>query len=175
MSNVIFGLFVLVIILAISGYASPAADEDPCVNFAGEASHELAVMKQTSQEITAAANPDAGVPRISTETLYRLTLAAQSRVKFVANPGRTAVEEGSYAGLVKFRVSKAGRYRVSITSTHWIDIIDGAQLLEARAFQGLHGCKRPRKIVEYDLPADHDLILQLSGSPESRVDVAITL
>jgi hypothetical protein len=103
-----------------------------------------------------------------------LTLAAQSGVTLVANPGKTALEKGSYAGLVKFRVSQAGLYRVSIASSQWIEIIDGARLLKARAFQGHHGCNRPRKIVEYELPADHDLVLQISGSMESQVILAIT-
>ena len=169
-----FGLFVLAIVLVISRYASSATDKDSCADFAGEAAHEIAVMKQISKEITAAANPDPGVPRIGLETLYGLKLAAQSGVTFVANPERTDVEAGSYAGLVKFRVPKARRYRVSISSTHWIDIIDGSRFLEARAFQGHRGCKRPRKIVEYELPEEHDLILQLSGFSESSVLVAIT-
>jgi hypothetical protein len=174
MSNSMFGLSVLAIVLASSWDTGSATDEDLCMAFTQDVSHELAVMKQTPQEVTAAAKPAPGVPRIDPEKLYGLTLAAQSGVTLVANPGRTALVEGSYAGLVKFRVSKAGRYHVSISSSHWIDIIDGTQLLKARAFQGHRRCWRPRKIVQYELPADKELVLQLSGSTESRVIVAIT-
>jgi hypothetical protein len=63
---------------------------------------------------------------------------------------------------------------VSITSGHWIDIVDGAELLKSVDFQGHVGCERPRKIVEYELPADRDLGLQLSGSNGAEVDMAIT-
>jgi hypothetical protein len=69
---------------------------------------------------------------------------------------------------------QAGRYRVSISSDHWIDVLDGTQLMSSRDFQGQHGCQRPHKIVEFDLPADRDLTLQFSGSTDAHVIVAIT-
>jgi hypothetical protein len=75
---------------------------------------------------------------------------------------------------VRFRVEKAGRYRVSISSGHWIDIVDGTQLVSSRDFQGQRGCERPHKIVEYELPAGRNLTLQFSGSTDAQVIVAIT-
>jgi len=149
-------------------------NDSPCPGFTRDVSHELAVMKETPQEITAAANSGPGVPQIDPQKLYGLTLAAQSDVLLVVNSGKPALGEGSRAGLVKFRVSKAGCYRVSITSCHRIEIVDGTQILKSRAFQGQRGCDRPRKIVEYELPADRELLLQLSGSTETQVMVALT-
>jgi hypothetical protein len=63
---------------------------------------------------------------------------------------------------------------VSITSGHWIDIIDGAALVKSLDFQGRGGCERPRKIVEYELPAGRGLTLQLSGAKDAEVMIAIT-
>ena len=93
---------------------------------------------------------------------------------FAAGPAKLNGAPSSQAGLVRFRVKKAGRYRVSITSGHWVDVVDGAQLVPSVDFQGHVGCERPRKIVEYELPAGRDLTLQLSGSSDSPVVVAIT-
>jgi hypothetical protein len=101
-------------------------------------------------------------------------LAGQSTVTFVAKPGKPTLNDGTHAGLVRFRVEKAGRYRVSISSGHWIDIADGRQLVSSRDFQGQRRCERPHKIVEYELPAGRDLTLQFSGSTDAQVIVAIT-
>jgi hypothetical protein len=63
---------------------------------------------------------------------------------------------------------------VSITSGHWIDVVDGVQAVPSVDFQGHVGCKRPSKIVEFDLPAKRELTLQFSGSSDAEVLVAIT-
>ncbi len=131
-------------------------------------------MQQTSRAVTAAVKPGVDVPRIEPARLYEVQLADQGTVAFLAKPGKPAPEDGAYAGLVRFRVATAGRYRVSISSSHWIDIVDGTQLLRSRDFQGQHGCQRPHKIVEYDLPTGRDLTLQFSGSTDAQVLVVIT-
>ena len=131
-------------------------------------------MKQTPRAVAAAVKPRADLPRIEPEKLYEVKLPGQSTVTFVAKPSKPTLNEGAHAGLVRFRVEKAGRYRVSITSGHWIDIVEGSQLVSSRDFQGQHGCERPHKIVEYELPAGRDLTLQFSGSTDAQVIVAIT-
>ncbi len=161
-------------LIATTGAAAGAADTDPCTRFTWDVSRELAAMKQTPRAVAAAVKPGADIPQIEPEKLYEVKLADQPKVTFLARPARGAGTDGTYAGLVRFRVEKAGKYRVSITSGHWIDIVDGTQLVSSRDFQGQHGCKRPHKIVEYELPAGRDLTLQLSGSVEAQVVVAIT-
>jgi hypothetical protein len=76
--------------------------------------------------------------------------------------------------LIRFQVPKAGNYRVAITSGHWIDVVDGTQLIRSRDFQGQHGCDLLHKVVEFSLPAGRDLILQFSGAAEEKMRVAIT-
>ena len=44
----------------------------------------------------------------------------------------------------------------------------------SRAFQGQHGCERLHKIVEFELPANRDLILQLRVGTAEEAGVAIT-
>jgi molybdate transport system substrate-binding protein len=156
------------------GEATTTADADPCTRFTWDVSRERAVMKQMPRALAGAVRPGVDVPQIEPEKLYEVKLAGQSTVTFVAKPGKAALTDGAHAGLVRFRVEKAGRYRVSISSGHWIDIVDGAQLVSSRDFQGQGGCKRPHKIVEYELPAGRDLTLQFSGSADAQVSVAIT-
>jgi molybdate transport system substrate-binding protein len=156
------------------GQAASAADTDLCTRFTWDVSRERAVMKQTPRAVAAAVKPSTDVPQIEPGKLYEVQLAGQSMVTFVAKPGKAALTDGAHAGLVRFRVEKAGRYRVSITSRHWIDVVDGTQLVSSRDFQGQRGCERPHKIVEYELPARRDLTLQFSGSTDAQVIVAIT-
>jgi hypothetical protein len=154
--------------------SASAADVDGCTRFKWDVSRELAVMKQTPQSISAATQPGQNLPQLNVGTLYSLKLADEAQVTFAAGPARENRAPGARAGLVQFRVKKAGRYRVSITSGHWVDVVDGVQLVPAVDFQGHVGCERPRKIVEFDLPAEHPLTLQFSGSSDSEVVMAIT-
>ena len=154
--------------------AARAAEPDPCTGFKWDMSRELAVMRQTPQAITAAVKPGAAVPQLRAGTLYSLKLADQAAVTFAAGPGKTNGAGDAHAGLVHFNVKEAGRYRVSIASGLWVDFVDAGQLVPAVDFQGHVGCERPRKIVEFDLPAQRTLTLQFSGSGGAEVTVAIT-
>src|SRR5262245_49597878 len=109
--------------------AAVAADDDPCKRFAWDVSHELAVMKQDPQAITTASKPQADLPRLNVDSLYRLTLADQGAVTFVVTPGKPTLPDGAHAGIAQFRTDKAGRYRVALTSGHWIDIVDDKTLI----------------------------------------------
>jgi hypothetical protein len=151
-----------------------AADVDGCTRFKWDVSRELAVMKQTPQAITAATQPGEKLPQLNVGTLYSLKLTDQTQVTFAAGPAKVNGAPGAQAGLMRFRVTKAGRYRISITSGHWVDVVDGVQLVPSVDFQAHVGCERPRKIVEFDLPAEHPLTLQFSGSSDSEVVMAIT-
>jgi hypothetical protein len=131
-------------------------------------------MKQSPLNIAAGMKSDAGTPRLAIDKLYDLKLAVQNTVTFVVKPAKPTLDDGAQAGLVRFKSSKAGHYRVSITSGHWIDIVDGIRVLKSLDFQGQRGCERPRKIVEYELPAERELILQLSGSTDAQVLLTIT-
>jgi TonB dependent receptor len=88
--------------------------------------------------------------------------------------GLSTLPDNAQAGLARFHTDKAGRYRVAITSGHWIDIVDGKQLIKSRDFQGARGCERPHKIVEYELPAGRELTIQVSGAPDASVVLSVT-
>jgi hypothetical protein len=151
-----------------------ADESDGCSHFSWDVSHELAVMKQTAKPVTAATQRGTGIPRLEVDKLYDLKLAPQSGVKYIVTPAKPTLNDSTQGGLARFRVSKDGLYRVSLTSGHWIDVVDGEQLIKSKDFQGSRGCARPHKIVEFVLPANKDLVLQLSGAVESPVTLTIT-
>lgn len=175
MSRLISMQWTLVALIAgVTSQAASAADVDPCTTYKWDVSRELNIMKQTPQAIGAASKPGANVPQVKVGALYSLTLVGEAGVTFAASPARSRRIDDATAGLVRFRTAKGGHYRVSITSGHWIDIVERNALLKSLDFQGHIGCERPRKIVEYALPADSELTLQLSGSKDAEVMLAIT-
>ena len=157
--------------LGLSALASAA--DDPCSAFKWNVTEERAAFSQKA-EPTPAGKDSASAPALKTKTLYDFTLTPQSGVKFVLPPGKKALPDGAYAGLVHFRVPTTGVYRVSLDQGIWIDIVSHQALVDSTDFTGAHDCAAPRKIVQYTLPAGEDLVLQLSGAAKDHVRVAVT-
>ena len=168
-------LAVVALLAGVVWQAASAADADACRRFKWDVARELAVMQETPQALVAGVKPGTDIPQLAVGTLYVLKLADQSLVTFAAAPAKRNVAPAVHAGIAGFRVARAGRYRVSVTSGHWIDVLDGVQIVPSVDFQGHVGCKRPSKIVEFDLAARRDLTLQFSGSSDEEVIVAITM
>jgi hypothetical protein len=98
----------------------------------------------------------------------------QGSVKFAMPPARPARSSNPTAGLLFFRTGAAGPYRISLSSRHWIDVLDGGKPVDSRSHQGRDGCEQLRKVVEFELPANRELVLQLSGDNAATVDVVVT-
>jgi hypothetical protein len=160
-------------LLLLQSTAHPQ-ESDACTHFKWDVSHERSLMLQEPQPIDAATSPAATLPRLQLDTLYELRLAPQSAVKFALPPGEERAADDAHAGLVQFRVGTDATYRVSISTGHWVDVVDGKRLIESRDFSSEHDCDRPHKLVQFDLPGGRALILQLSGSQASAVLVAIS-
>jgi len=159
---------------ALTAHVTQAADATACTGFKWDVSHEVALMQGTAQVLVAAPKPGSNVPQVNVDVLYALKLSDQAKVKFAASPGKNTNAANARAGLVQFRVQSGGRYRIAITSGHWLDVVSDGQLVPSVGFQGHAGCERPRKLVEFDLPADKPLILQFSGASDPEVTFAIT-
>jgi hypothetical protein len=159
--------------LALSGTTAAVAADDPCAGFKWNVTEERAVFSQKAQA-TAAGRDAASAPAMKTKTLYELSLAPQDGVKFALPPGKKGLPDGAFAGLVHFRVPITGAYRISLDQGFWIDIVSHQALIDSTDFAGAHDCKAPRKIVQYNLPGNEDLVLQLSGAAKDKVLVAVT-
>ena len=164
----------LIALTALLGTGAVAnAAEDPCTGFKWNVTEERAVFSQKAQP-SAAGHDLASAPSIKPKTLYDLSLSAQDSVKFAVPPGKKMLADGAFGGLVHFRVPRAGAYRISLDHGFWVDIVSHQQIIESTDFTGAHDCSAPRKIVQYNLPAGEDLILQLSGATKDRVHIALT-
>jgi hypothetical protein len=167
-------LFVLLAtVLSLIGFKTHAADLAGCERFDSDVSRELQIMQQAAQPVTAAARADSTLPSIEPGKAYELTLVPAATTHFVIPPAKMP-PSGGLAGLVSFKVGWAGVYRVSLNGGYWIDVLDGTQAIESRAHSGSHDCKVLHKVVEFELPAGHVLVLQLSGTGQTSVRLAIT-
>lgn len=159
---------------SLMAHVAQAVTAAACTGFKWDVSHELALMQGTAQALVAARKPGSSVPQAKVDVLYALKLSGQADVTFAAAPGKGSKAADAQAGLVQFQVPRAGRYRISITSGHWVDVVSDGQLVPSVGFQGHAGCERPRKLVEFDLPAGKPLLLQFSGDSDQDVTFAIT-
>jgi hypothetical protein len=154
----------------------PATEElskGGCESFTWDVSHELAVLEKPAKPVTAATDAKKAAP-LDLDQRYAVKLAPQGSVRFAAKPSKPAVAEGSQGGVLSFHTPKAGRYRVSLTTGHWLDVVDGGNFVVSREFQGQRGCEKVHKIVEFELSGNKDFLLQLSGGTELNVGIAIT-
>lgn len=168
------GLLFLATSILLLASAGAQAD-DPCQGFKWDITNVLAAYGETSQTVRAAAQGTeiSKIPAIAVNRNYDVTLTPQQDIAFHAAPGKLTLDDGSWGGHLRFQVPVAGSYLVALTGTHWLDIIDGSELLQSVNFGGARGCAKPGKVVEFVLPADRELILQLSGGVDSSISVVI--
>jgi hypothetical protein len=155
-----------------AGGHSPAADG--CGGAAAaEYSRELQVMRATAVTLAAPLSGAVPPPRLELERRYAISLLEQTRVSFRAAPGRAARGSNPRGGVFNFVTGSPGKYRITLTSRHWVDVIDGAVAVDSVGHFG-PGCALAHKIVEFELPGGREMTLQVSGREDAIVGLAIT-
>lgn len=149
------------------------APKSGCDTFTWDVSHELAVLDQPAKTVQAGRDAKSA-PRLDVDAHYVVSLVPQGNVKFPVKPGKQAGADGAHAGVVTFHAAKPGRYRISTTTGHWLDVIDGGNFVVSRDFQRQRGCEKVHKIVEFELSGNKDFIVQLSGGADAKLGIAIT-
>jgi len=145
-----------------------------CETFTWNLSREFAALKQPAILLAASADKKVNPVRLAEGQHVAVTLVPQNSVAFAAAPGRQRKSESPTAGLLFFKSGPAGRYRISLSSRHWIDVLDGGTTIESRSHEGRNGCQLLHKVVEFELPGNRDLVLQLSGDDAATADVLVT-
>jgi len=154
--------------------AGTAADLLPgCDGFTWDVSRELTTLQTPATSIVAGRGAGDMV-RVELETHYQVRLHPQSEVTFAATPGKPMLDDDAFAGLLTFQVPRDGRYRAAMTSGHWIDMVDGGKAVPTVDFQGHRACPLVHKIVQFDLRAGHDLVLQFAAGSAREIGVVIT-
>jgi len=161
----------------LSAFASTSAlPHDPppggCGSFAGDVAHEMTVMRLPPVSINATADA-AGAQPLLLDEHYAINLIAQNQLRFRVKPRRAAKSGAPRGGTFQFQVPVTGRYRVSITSRHWVDVVDGVTAIPSVNHLG-PGCDLLHKIVEFDLASGKIFTLQLSGQDDAIIGLAIT-
>jgi hypothetical protein len=168
------GWALAVAVSAVAGALAsvPAQAADPCEGFAWNVSHERAVFATPAVAVTAtmATGP---APTLALDKLYDIALTPQGQVSFALAPEKKTLADGAYAGMVTLHIPAAGKYRVSMSEGFWIDVIAAGKFVPTDDFTGSHGCRAPRKIVQFVLPAG-DLILQFSNTNTASVQATVT-
>jgi hypothetical protein len=144
-----------------------------CDSFTWDVSHELDVLGKPAKAVTA--GTDGKKPlRLELDQHYSVKLAPQSTVRFAARPAKSMPDGAAQAGVFSFHAPKAGRYRISITTDHWLDVIDGGLVVVSSDFQRQRACEKVQKIVQFELSGNKDFVLQLSGGTQADLDLAVT-
>jgi hypothetical protein len=160
------------LVLSLSAGGALAQD-DPCDGFSWNVAHERALFA-SAPRAAAAGHDAASAPQLEPDRLYQLQLTAAGQVTLALPPGKRPASETRYAGLARFSLQHPGSYRVSLDQPAWIDIVADGKMIDSADFQGRAGCQAPHKVVQFSLPAGHELLLQLSGAPSDSVRLTIT-
>jgi molybdate transport system substrate-binding protein len=157
----------------LSGGAKTADGAAACSGFQFDVSKELKVFESKPREVaaTTAANSAAA---IDVNQLYSVKLTDQSKVSFATTPGKSTVADGSYAGLLKITSPRSQTIRVTATEHAWLDVVSGGKLVESARHTGSANCKVLRKVVEFKIAPDQPVMIQVSGSTEQQIKLAVT-
>lgn len=154
--------------------AGPAPEAaDPCGTFERDVRHERALFAGEAQPLSASRTAERA-PAVRPDHLYDLQLHERGEVSFAVPPAQKHPAAGGYAGLVRLEVHASGMYRVALDQGFWIDVIANGASIRSSDFEGRHGCAAPHKIVEFMLPSDTPLILQLSGGALPKLRLTVT-
>lgn len=169
----------LLLALASAG----ASADDACSGFFWDMKDELAAMAAPAIAIAANTNiQQAGAP-LEAGRHYVVELAPENGVAFIVPPGRAAKDAEPRGGILYFDVRKAGRYRFSLDTSHWLDVIDAgekildgstAKVLASHGHDSAEGCVAIHKVVAFDLEAGTTYRVHLSGRTAPRVNLVVT-
>jgi hypothetical protein len=166
-------VFCSILLATAFGGGAPALADESCVDFKWDVAQERTLFAGSATALAAAADSKSA-PALLLNHLYELKLSKQEQVSFAVTPGKKSPREGSYGGLVAFKIPASGSYRVAIDMPFWIDVVSDGALVAATDFQGQHGCSSPHKIVQFDLLGARPFFLQLSNAAPESVRLTIT-
>jgi hypothetical protein len=155
--------------------ASPGLAQNACERFKWDVTREHALFLGTATPLTAGAQEGAA-PEVRLDRLYDLALAPVGDVAFAVPPSqkKPVPAQNALGGMARFRVPRAGRYRVSLGGRAWVDVSAQQKLVSPADFSGAEGCTAPHKVVAYDFPEAGEVTLELSGARDAHVRMTLT-
>lgn len=157
---------------------------DNCTNPKIDLSRELALWDSSTGTLVPSGQNITFIPVIALEQRSSVPLHEEAAVSFLVEPERRVKHpEGStlLGGLLAFYIplGEGGRYRVSLNTRAWIDIIEGTHIDNQKIIPSVdyamqHKCKTIVKSVEFELEEEKGYFLQLSSSIVSPVEAMIS-
>lgn len=120
-----------------------------CADYATDVRAELAAMDQASRSFESLADRNHLEPIMPESRPITLTLLHAERIEHAAMPKH----RGPFAGLLPVTVPRHGRYRISVNTASWIEVVAGQERLEPLAFEMQTGCGKLFKTLDYALQA----------------------
>ncbi|HEY5810333.1 MAG TPA: hypothetical protein VIT67_20335 [Povalibacter sp.] len=158
--------------VSVASEAMPGS-KGGCTDFKFNLDHELVLFASRPQAI-AAGSATRDTPMLRADQLYVVSLSPQAEVKFAVEPGKPAVTDGSYAGVMNFTPATKGVLRVTLNEAAWIDVVAGDTLIQSRDHTGSPSCKLLHKSVQFEVNPGIALLIQVSGSTTREVKLALT-
>ena len=147
-----------------------AAAEDPagCDAFKWPLEHERAALADSGKASVANGGG------LTYDAAATLKLAPLAEAGLPHAPERAPRSPQSYAGHFALSApATPGRYKITIASEGWIDVVDEGRFLHPRAFSGTTGCDGARKSVKFDLPARR-VDIQISGVRTGEIGLMVS-
>jgi molybdate transport system substrate-binding protein len=157
----------------IVGSGMAAGGAQACTGFRFDVGKELQLFASTPRNVTAATAATSPT-NIDVNQLYTVSLADQTKVTFTTPPGKSTVADGSFAGLVKVASPRSQTIRVIATEAAWLDVLSGGKPIDSTRHTGSGNCKVLRKVVEFTVAPDQPVIIQVSGSTDEQIKLAVT-
>ncbi len=163
-----FGRWLVALALIAAPGLAQAQEGSGCGAFRWPLDHERAALVRADKPSL----PNGGSLAYDVATTLELQpLAAAGLPKA---PERAPKSPSAFAGHFALAApTKAGAYRVTISSAGWVDVLDGGAYLHPIAFTGAKDCEGARKSIKFDLPA-RPLALQFSGVARDQISVIIS-
>jgi hypothetical protein len=163
-----FGRWAIAVALVAAPSLVHAQEGSGCDGFKWPLDRDRAALVRTDKASLA----NAGA--LPYDTAMTLELQPFSSAGLPKAPERPPKSPSAFAGHFTLAApTKAGAYRITISSEGWVDVLDGGAYLHPIAFTGAKDCDGARKSVKFDLPA-RPLALQFSGVPRDQISVIVS-
>ncbi len=132
---------------------------------------ELAGWKETQPLAAATSAQGLSAAMLTAGKSLELALRQTNEVTYTLAPQR-APAATSHGGMVQFKVTAAGTYRIAIDSAAWIDVVAGGTGLTSVGHGHGPDCSGIRKMVDFKL-APGSYVLQIAGNATPKVHVML--
>ena len=137
-----------------------------CDKFKWPVEREMTALRAAHLQQVNSSTKLSAVPFVGT-----VVLVPSNTANWPKEPERTPKDD-TFSGYLVIMGIASGTYSISVSDAAWLDVVEDDHFLKAKADSGVQGCQGIRKVLQFELRGD-PLIVQISGAPTPRLNVAI--